>query len=142
MNDLKNTVFLDDAFDCYQLGKRKISPIPLYCYDLNKNKFVKIKSELKENCIPFINSYDICCCLIDKYLDEPNVKQYKEDCIKSIKNGLHKNKVVDFLWFFEHIDGCYGFEKFEIARVTEILKKWCESNELSYLEAEIYINKI
>lgn len=141
MNDFNVVVSLDKAFDCYQVGKRKKSKVPLYFYDLKKNEFMKIKGELKENCISFINSYDICCSLIDEYLNQPHVKQYKEDCIKSIKNARYSNKIVDFLWFFEHIDGCYGFENFEISRMTNVLKKWCKINGFSYLEPKVYIVK-
>ena len=141
MNHFNIIIPLDVAFDCYQVGKRKVSKVPLYCYDLKNNEFIKIKGEMKETCIPFINSHTICCNLIDEYLEQPHIKQYKEECIKSIKSARYRNKIIDFLWFFEHIDGCYGFDDFEIVRMTKILKKWCESNGFSYIEPEVYVVK-
>lgn len=139
MNHFDVTIPLDAAFDCYQIGKRRISNVPLYCYDFKKNEFTKITEKSKENCVPFINSYTTCCNLIDEYLEQPHVKQYKEDCIKSLKNARYRNKIVDFLWFFEHIDGCYDFENFEIVRMTRVLKKWCKTVGFSYIEPEIYV---
>ena len=139
MNDFTVTIPLDVAFDWYQFGKRVISKEPVYCYNSQTNEFMKIKGELKENCIPFINSYAVCCGVIDQYLELPHIKKYKEDCLKSIKNGRYRNKIVDFLWFFEHIDGCMEFGDFEVVLLTKILKKWCKKNGFSYLDAKVYV---
>lgn len=39
-------VALDDAFDCYEISKRTISDTPLFYFDLETNKFKKIKSSI------------------------------------------------------------------------------------------------
>jgi hypothetical protein len=135
MKDFSKIVALDDAFDCYEMSKRNISKTPLFYYDISKNVFLKIKSTIKDTGIVFINSYELCSKLIYEYLNQPEMKEYK---IAFERLEINKNKIVSFLWFFEHIDGCYGFTKFEILIVTKELKKWCKSNGLDYLEPEVH----
>lgn len=136
MDNFENiTVSLDDAFDCYEFTKREISKTPLHYFDFTKGKFVKIKSGMKNPGVEFVNTYELCIKVIDEYLNQPRMKEYK---IAFAKAEGSRNKIVRFLWFFEHIDGCYNFEKFEITRVTKELKKWCKRNGLDYLEPEGY----
>lgn len=136
MNDYCTTVSLDDAFDCYEVSKRNVSKDPLYYYDLEKNEFVKIKGAIKNSGIVFLNSYNLCSKLIDEYLSHPLMQEYKDSFDRVLKNT--KNKIVSFLWFFEHIDGCQDFQKFEILKVEKELKKWCKSNGLEYLDPVVY----
>ena len=130
------TVSLDDAFDCYEMSKRTMSKEPRFYYDFTVNKFVEIKSHMKNPGVIFINSYKLCSKLIDEYINKPEMQEYKNTFEKE-SYGPH-DKIVKFLWHFEHIDGCYDFGKFEILRVTDELKKWCENNGLDYLEPEVY----
>lgn len=54
------------------------------------------------------------------------------------ERNQNKNKIVEFLWYFEHIDGCQDLQKFEITRVTREPAQWCRSTGLSYTLPEIY----
>lgn len=136
MNDCIVNISLDDAFDCYEMSKRQISDTPLYYYDPVKNEFSRIKSPRKNSEIFFINSYALCSRLIDEYLDQPQMSAHKQ-AFKS-KSKSSRNKIVDFLWYFEHIDGCCGFKSFEISRVTKELITWCKNNGLKFSEPEVY----
>ena len=136
MNEFYITVSLDEAFDCYEMSKREVSKEALFYYDFVENKFVKIKNSMRNPGVMFINSYKLCSKLIDEYFEQPEIKQYKLSFEKET-DGV-RNKVVDFLWFFEHIDGCFDFQKYEMIRVGAELKKWCKSNNLEYLNPEIY----
>ena len=133
--DTQNVVIsLNDAFCYYELTKRKISDEPEYCYLIPERKFVKFKEKYKNISVPFLNSYRLCLELIDEYLSQPPQSCYRDAYKKEAKT--QRNKVVCFLWFFEHIDGCVDFERFEIPKVGKILKKWCERNGFEYLEPE------
>ncbi len=145
MEDFCIVVSLDDAFDCYEMSKRIVSETPLYYYDTKTNTFRKIKStmpwyleepSIKASGIVFINSYKLCQSLIKEYLNQPSMKEQK-DLFESIPKN-EKNRIVDFLWFFEHIDGCYDFQKFEVSRVEKELKRWCKINKLRYLEPVVH----
>ena len=136
MNNLSITISLDDAFDCYEMSKRTVSANPLFYYDFEERKFVKIKNSIKNPGAVFINSYKLCSKLIDQYLGQPENKDYKSLFEKQWTKN--QNKIVNFLWFFEHIDGCYNFQEYEVLCVTKELKKWCKNNNLNYLEPEIY----
>ena len=136
MNELSVTVSLDDAFDCYEMSKRQVSETPLFCYDIEKSEFVKVKNSMSSTCFLFLNAYSLCSNLIDSYLQQPGMERYRELFYEENKGA--KNKIVAFLWFFEHIDGCMDFEKYEMAHVTKELKKWCKENKFLYTEPEVY----
>ena len=136
MGRVYTAVSLDDAFDCYEKSKRNVSKEPLYYYDLAKNEFIKIKGTMKNTGIVFINSYQLCSRLIDEYLNQPGMNKHKKAFSET--KDWRKSKIVEFLWYFEHIDGCYGFRDFEIPRVATELKKWCKKNGLNYIEPHVY----
>lgn len=137
MHNFYTIISLDDAFDCYEMSKRDISKVPLYYYDFDKKDFLKIKGDKNKNGIIFINSYELCSRLIDDYLNQSEMSQYKTDFLKISKNA--KNKIISFLWFFESIDGCKDFNNFEIINVSKALKKWCKINNLKYSEPSVYV---
>lgn len=130
---------LDKLFDVYESTKRIISKFPTHYYDLEKNNFFKIKNPENIDGIAFINSYELCVKVIEEYLNQPSVIQYKPLFEKEVKTS--KNYVVCFLWFFEHIDGCYDFEKFEFLIVEKVLKKWCKRNGLAFIESIVYCKR-
>lgn len=136
MNNFLTTLSLDDAFDCYEMSKRTISDTPLFYYDFTANEFIKIKSAIKNPGVVFINSYKLCSRLIDEYLNQPKMNEYK--ILFENKTDASQNKIIRFLWFFEEIDGCYDFQKFEISKVTKELIKWCKNNGINYSKPEIY----
>lgn len=136
MSDVRITISLDDAFDCYEVSKRNVSEVPLYYYDYTQKEFAKIKSTLKNPGVVFINSYQLCLKLIDEYLIQPEMEKHKRAFSKS--RDRRKNRIVGFLWYFEHIDGCYGFRAFEIAKLRKELIKWCNNNDLNYIEPQVY----
>lgn len=136
MDEHLKVVSLDDAFDCYEMSKRIESKKPVFYYDVVKNKFCKIKGSIKENGVLFINANQLCLKLIDEYLNIPDIRKHKNSFEREW--GAAKNKVVSFLWFFEHIDGAYGFQEYEMLRVVNELKAWCKNNGFGYLEPEIY----
>ncbi len=129
-------ISLDQAFDCYEYTKRIISDEPLYCYLIPERKFVKIKEKYKDISVLFPNAYRLCLELIDEYLSQPPIDQFREAYKKEAKT--QRNKVVCFLWFFEHLDGCVDFQRFEIPKMTKILKKWCKHNGFAYTEPQVY----
>ena len=137
MNTDNIVIPLDEAFDYYEMSKRIISDEPLYCYDFIKNIFVKSKEKYSGHSVPFINSYVVCLKLINEYLNHPSKSRYKLDFEQESKNA--SNKIVSFLWFFEHIDGCEDFKKFEIRSMLKVLKKWCVTNGFEYLEPQVYL---
>lgn len=136
MNTNNIVISLDDAFDYYQMSKRIISDQPLYCYVITKKAFDKNKEKYRGMSIPFINSYEQCLKLIDQYLKQPSNSSYR--IAFEQKSKKENNKIVSFLWFFEHIDGCADFNKFEIRSMLKVLKKWCVTNNLEYLEPKVY----
>ncbi len=136
MEDIRVTVSLDDAFDFYELSKRDVSKTSVFCYDPVNNEFIKIKNVIKPPCVPFVNAYELCSKLMDDYLEQPKMKEYKLAFAEEVK--LAKNKIVSFLWFFENIDGCRDFRNYEINSVTRVLKKWCRNNGFDWTEPEVY----
>lgn len=130
------TISLDDAFDYYEMSKRIISDKPLYCFVISRNVFDKNKDKYKDQSVPFINSYEQCVKLIDEYLSHPSKNNYR--LIFEHQSKKERNKVVSFLWFFEHIDGCEDFKKFEIRNMLKVLKKWCIANNFEYVEPQVY----
>lgn len=136
MGRVYTAVSLDDAFDCYEMSKRNVSDAPLYYYDLAQNEFIKIKSTMTNASVVFINSYQLCSRLIDEYLNQPEMNKHKKAFSET--RDRRKSKIVEFLWYFEHIDGCYGFQSFEVPRVATELKKWCKKNGLNYIESQAY----
>ncbi len=136
MNAKNVVISLDDAFDYYEMSKRVISDKPVYCFIPSKNIFYKNKDKYKDQSIPFINSYEQCVKLIDEYLKHPSKNNYRLAFEHQSKES--RNKVVDFLWFFEHIDGCADFSNFEKCRMLKVLKKWCFTNNFVYVEPQVY----
>ena len=136
MNTNNIVISLDDAFDYYEMSKRIISDKPIYCFVTSKNIFDKNKDKYKGQSIPFINSYEQCIKLIDEYLSLPSKNSYQLAFEHQSKK--EKNKVVSFLWFFEHIDGCADFKNFEIRSMLKVLKKWCISNDFEYIDPQVY----
>lgn len=146
MEDFRAVVSLDDAFDCYEMSKRNVTKTPSYYYDTDTSEFKKIKSTMpwysekppiKDSGIVFINSYALCSSIIDNYLNQSQMSEYKKTFAKESKNS--KNKIVSFLWFFERIDGCRDFNHYEMLHVAKALKEWCKLNNLAYLESRVYV---
>lgn len=127
---------LDDAFDCYEQSKRKVTLEPLFGYDTEKKEFVKLRDKNRNVCVVFVNSYQLCSSLIEEYLSQPSMEEHRKAFKELSKNS--SNKIVSFLWYFEHIDGCRDFEMFEIKRVSKALKKWCKANNFEWTEPEVY----
>ena len=136
MNTDNIVISLDDAFDYYEMSKRIISDKPLYCFVISKNIFDKNKEKYSGQSIPFINSYEQCVKLIEEYLSQPSKNCFRLAFEHQSKG--ERNKVVSFLWFFEHIDGCADFKKFEIRNMLKVLKKWCIHNNFEYIEPQVY----
>lgn len=129
-------VDMDLAVDYYQLSKRTATKDIIYCFDRQQGSFKKNKTSVMTDRVPFINAYDVCLQIIKEYFCLPHVRQYKIEFEKQTKTAT--NKVVCFLWFFEKIDGCYDFERFESACVIKIIKKWCDVNNLLFTEPTVY----
>lgn len=135
MNTDNIVISLDDAYMWYESTKRIVSWKPLYCYDLRDHVFARYDKKHIKYSIPFINAYATCSKLMDEYLNHSSQRLNK---IKFEKHhSRYKNKIVNFLWFYEDIDGSYGFQNYEIRRITDILKSWCISNGFDYIESEI-----
>lgn len=126
---------LDEAMEFYERTKRERGYRLLYYPDKNEFRCVTENSDQK-NAIPFIDSYSMCLKIIEMYLNTPQKQKYREECKQRMKEG--KNKIVSFLWFFEHIDGAYNFELYERIKVEKELKKWCAFNNIQYSQLEKY----
>ena len=138
MNADNIVISLDDAFDYYEMSKRTVTDKPLYCYDLAKRIFTENKEKNGAHSVPFINSYAVCLNLIDEYLSQPSKSMYRSSFLKESEH--QKNKIVSFLWFFEHIDGCEDFKNYEIRSMLKVLKKWCKVNGFGYTEPQVYVS--
>lgn len=130
---------IEDLFSFYESIKRRRTDRPLYGYDIDKEKFIKLTDTVNEkmeqgiiSVIPFINAYKVCLEIIDMYLEKDNVKEYKAGARQAMKQKRH-DKIVAFLWYFDHIDGCYPFEEFEEVIVKKELVKWCKRNGFEYI---------
>ena len=126
-------ISLDDAIIAYDRYKRKEkNQISEIVYNINERQFLKAKRTVRNgsNCVSFINCHQTCLSIIEKYLNQPVIKKYKEACITEMSKS--KDPVVSFLWFFEHIDGAYDFDQFENEEIIRVLKKWCEKNQFDY----------
>ncbi len=124
---------LEDLIRLYETIKRDQV---IYGYNVEKEAFVKITDTIQEkinadkaNIIPFINCYDVCLDIIKAYLSQENISKYRDGAIKEMQKNKHK-KIVAFLWYFEHIDGAYGFGEFENHMVRGILKKWAKESNI------------
>ncbi len=136
MGDFNGFVSLDEAFDCYEYSKRDYSKTPTHYYCFEKMAFRKINFEMKTPGVVFINTYETCLQVIDEYLKQPGMEKYREDFEKAPKKT--HNRIINFLFYFDHLDGLCSFDRFELTMVAKILKKWCKSNGLQYLEPETY----
>ena len=121
---------LDKAIDIYQAAKRDKNIT--YVYDSELDKFILQKTKPIPNTIPFINSFDECRRIIDIYLEQDYISKYKEDCKNAIREDKYHNKIVSFLWFFEHIDGCFDFNNYECIEICKVIKKWCKRNKIEF----------
>ena len=63
--------------------------------------------------------------IIDLYLEQPCISQYKTECNEKMKDA--KSKVIACLWFFEHIDGAYDFELFDDQQIRKRMERWCKT---------------
>ena len=107
-------ISLDDAIIAYDRYKRKEkNQISEIVYNINECQFLKAKRTVRDgsNCVSFINCHQTCLSIIEKYLNQPVIKKYKEACITEMSKS--KDPVVCFLWFFYHIDCAYDFFQFE-----------------------------
>lgn len=118
----------------YESSKRTKNTNPTFGYDIDKEDFIKITDSVLEkmksgkiNVIPFINSYELCLKIIDEYLSQPAMDKYREGAYKSMRERKHE-KVVAFLWYFEHIDGTYPFGVYERKKVFKTISKWAQIN--------------
>lgn len=125
---------LSSAMKLYDYSKRN-NDVHLY-YIISKDRFEvidKSKSVDSHNYILLMNCYDTCVEIIDSYLEQPFIAQYKEECktaMKELKEG--KNIIVSFLWFFDHIDGGYDFGLYEFEQVKKRMERWCKKNGFYY----------
>lgn len=120
----------------YEGEKRIKVKTPLHYLDLNDYSFKKIK-EASHSGPEFICSYELCMDIINSFLNQPNMKKHKKD-FSEFKKSRNTNDVVSFLWYFESIDGCHQFYKYEAPIVIKELKKWCKLNGLEYLEPDVF----
>ena len=82
------------------------------------------------------DTYDMCRGLIKQYLETPGIARYGAECRAAMKGSA--NKVVSFLWFFEHIDGAYDFELYEAVAVRKAMLKYCKTNGLPFKDVSEY----
>ena len=108
----------------------------MYGYSVEKEEFVKVTDTLQEkinngdiDVIPFIDCYEVCLEIINSYLSQENVAKYKDGATKEMQKNKH-NKIVAFLWYFEHIDGAYGFGEFEEQMIRSVLKNWAKESNI------------
>lgn len=137
--DIMKPFEIEDLYWYYRETRHDRTEEPLYGYDIDKEKFIKLTDTVKEkmekgiiSVIPFINAYKVCLEIIDMYLERDNMKEYKAGARQAMKQKRH-DKIVAFLWYFEHIDGCYPFEEFEEVIVKKELVKWCKRNGFEYI---------
>ena len=131
-------IILDDAFDFYENTKREKNKETLLIYDLDRNIFSKGIKKAKKY-VPFLDSNMVCLEIINMYLNLPHISCYKNDCKRKMRES--NNKVVAFLWFFDHINGCYDFGNFEISIMTKKLIEWCKSYNFEYMLPEVYVQQ-
>ena len=127
---------MDELCNLYGGEKRIETKDPMHYLDLDDYKFKKIKMAPHTG-IDFICSYKLCMDIIMAFLDQPGMEEHKSGFDK-FKKSRNTSDVVSFLWYFEPIDGCHQFYKYEAPIVIRELKKWCKNNKLEYIEPEIY----
>lgn len=125
----KFSLYLEDLMDLYESIKREKK---IYGYSVEKKTFIRITDTVRKKIndgelaiIPFIDCYSVCLEIIELYLNREDILKYKAGAISEMKKNRH-NKIVAFLWYFEHIDGAYGFGEFEEQILETILKKWAK----------------
>lgn len=84
---------------------------------------------LSKGYIPFINSYDIFLCCINKYLNKINDINIKKQILQ-VQDG--KNYVGRILRVLDHAGYYYSFMDFEEKQVVGILEKWCSDNRIVF----------
>ena len=129
-------VNIDEAFDIYYVSRNSITNTPIYFFSFITGRFERVQGQKIFEGVAFINANNVCTEIINKYLVQAHIKPYADDYKRKAK--LTHKKVTCFLNYFEHIDGCYDFEKYEINSLTKILKDWCKENNLCYTEPVVY----
>lgn len=129
-----------DLLKLYECSKRTKTDYPAFGYDIDKGHFIKVTETVfkkiesgKVNVILFVNSYQVCLKIIDEYLAQPCMEDYKDGANKVMREKEY-DKIVAFLWFFEDIDGTYSFDDFELKKVDKIVTKWAIENGFELLD--------
>lgn len=78
-----------------------------------------------------MNTYEECLNIIDNYLAQSHMAKYRASAYSEMEKHK-KGKVIGFLWYFEHIDGCYSFNSYEEKKAFERIEKWLKTNHISY----------
>ncbi len=133
---LKHAVEMDDLCTMYENDKRIESKSLLHYLDFSDYTFKKIMSAPYKGA-EFICAYKLCMDIINSFLDQPEMKEHKKG-FSDFKKSRTTNDVISFLWYFEHIDGCHRFYRYEGPIVMKELKKWCKSNGLEYKEPAVF----
>lgn len=143
---------IDNLIDLYEYSKRDKSNYSLYFYRKKNNEIVTFKEASRdsklglEKCyyvseqeveeklillgyVPFINSYDLCCNCIEKYLKIINDKNISEK-IKNIYNK--KNYIGEALHILDCVSYETSFSDFEEKQVVPIIKRWCKNNGIEF----------
>lgn len=124
---------LDDVIEEYE-GTKRSKGYSLY-YDSAEDNVYSSNKEMND-VVVIADTYDFCRGIIGQYLDEPGISQYRDDCRRELKRA--SNKVVSFLWFFDHIDGAYDFELYETVFIKKMLVKFCRANGLPIIDLDEY----
>ena len=126
-------VNFDDVITEYEATKRN-KGFAIYYNSEADNVFSSSKDSADAALIS--DTYDMCCGIIKQYLETPGIARYGTECRAAMKGSA--NKIVSFLWFFEHIDGAHDFELFETSAVRKAMLKFCKSNGLPFKDVVEY----
>ncbi len=126
-------VNFDDVITEYESTKRN-KGFAIY-YDTEADRVFSSSKESPGTAL-ISNTYDMCYGIIRQYLETPGIAHYGTECRAAMKGSA--NKVVSFLWFFEHIDGAYDFEMFESVAVRKAILKYCKTNGLPFIDVSEY----
>ena len=127
---------IDDIITEYEATKRKQGFC--ICYDPKEDKVFSSKKETAATVI-ITDTQELCFKIMKQYLEEPAIAPYSTECRTKMKNT--SNKVVSFLWFFDHIDGAYDFELYESSAVRKAAVKKCKENGLPFVDVVDYSEK-
>lgn len=127
-------LYKGELLDLYEYTKRFDERHPPLAYDIEKEDFIKVTDTVMEriesgeiSAIPFIDSYKICLEIIDEYLAQPALEEFRNGAYREMRQKSH-SKIIAFLWYFEYIDDVKSFEEFESKKIDKIITKWALKN--------------